>query len=121
MSFPPAFFISSRSFLTSSYVAFIISSATALILNHKEKTEEVLLTIEETAEKLNLVPNTVRVKINRGELKAVKTGQKWLIRQSAIDEYLMACEERQPLSEKDIESRAATYVALNKGRYGKVR
>ena len=85
------------------------------------KTEEVLLTIEETAEKLNLVPNTVRVKINRGELKAVKTGQKWLIRQSAIDEYLMACEERQPLSKKDIESRAATYVALNKVRYGKVR
>lgn len=85
------------------------------------KSEDVLLTIDEAAAKLNLVPNTVRTKINRGELKAVKTGQKWLIRQSAIDEYLMACEGRQPLSKKDIESRAATYVALNKVRYGKVR
>ena len=31
MSFPPAFFISSRSFLTSSYVAFTISSSVPLI------------------------------------------------------------------------------------------
>lgn len=85
------------------------------------KTEDVLLSLDEAAEKLNLVPNTVRIKINRGELKAVKTGQKWLIRQSAIDEYLRVCEGRQPLSKKEIESRAATYVALNKVRYGKVR
>lgn len=48
---------------------------------------EKLYTIAETAEQMRCSPHTVRRRIKAGELKFVRNGRKYLITQSAIDEF----------------------------------
>lgn len=76
-----------------------------------EKSDE-FLTIEEAAYRLNLNADTVRKKVNEAEIEAIKTGRKWLIKQSAIDEFLKTCKRRNKKSRKQIESEASTYIFL---------
>jgi excisionase family DNA binding protein len=47
---------------------------------------ELLLTVEQAAERLHLQPNTVRVHLSRGLLRGVKRGRQWRIPVSALTE-----------------------------------
>lgn len=46
------------------------------------------LTVEQTAEQLNVSAWVVRAAIRKGELRARKLGARWLIPVEAIDEFL---------------------------------
>jgi excisionase family DNA binding protein len=45
---------------------------------------EMLLTVEQAAELLQLTPQTVRLQLQRGALRGVKRGRVWRIPQSAL-------------------------------------
>lgn len=47
---------------------------------------EALLTVEQTAERLQLHRDTVRRQIKRGQLRAVKRGRVWRVPESALQE-----------------------------------
>ncbi len=47
---------------------------------------EVLLTVEQAAERLQLHPETVRRQLKRGELRAIKRGRVWRVPESALGE-----------------------------------
>lgn len=67
---------------------------------------ESLLTVEQTAERLQLHRDTVRRQIKRGELRAVKRGRVWRVPESALQEATP------PVVAKDTpESRAAAIQA----------
>lgn len=53
-----------------------------------EKEYPEIMTIEQTAEYLQLGVKTIRRMIDEGELKASKIRNNWRIRKSDIDEYL---------------------------------
>ena len=46
------------------------------------------LSVNETAERLGVHPQTVRAMIKRGDLRAVRAGRRLLVPVRAIDEYL---------------------------------
>ena len=46
-----------------------------------------LLTTDQVAARLHRAPYSVRVMINRGDLRASKDGTRWLISESDLDEY----------------------------------
>lgn len=91
-----------------------VKEAVSKVLRKQEiskKTDD-LLTIEEASKILNLSADTVRRKANDDEIDAVKIGKQWLIKQSAIDEFLKICKRRKKKSRKQIESEASTYIFL---------
>ncbi len=47
---------------------------------------EMLLTVEQAAERLQLHPETVRRQLKRGELRAIKRGRVWRVPESALGE-----------------------------------
>ena len=47
---------------------------------------EMLLTVEQAAERLQLHPETVRRQLKRGELRAIKRGRVWRVPESALSE-----------------------------------
>ena len=47
---------------------------------------EMLLTVEQAAERLQLHPETVRRQLKRGELRAIKRGRVWRVPESALTE-----------------------------------
>ena len=47
---------------------------------------EMLLTVEQAAERLQLHPETVRRQLKRGELRAIKRGRVWRVPESALME-----------------------------------
>lgn len=47
-----------------------------------------LLTVNEVAAYMKIVPLTVRRMIDRGDLKAIKVGRVWRIRQEDLQDYL---------------------------------
>ena len=47
---------------------------------------ELLLTVEQAAERLHLQPNTVRQHLSRGLLRGIKRGRQWRIPASALTE-----------------------------------
>jgi excisionase family DNA binding protein len=47
---------------------------------------EMLLTIEQAAERLQLHPDTVRKQLQRGDLRGFKRGRVWRIPESALTE-----------------------------------
>jgi len=47
---------------------------------------EMLLTVEQAAERLQLHPNTVRLMLNDGRLRGIKKGRVWRIPESALTE-----------------------------------
>ena len=87
----------------------------------KVKPEDRLYALEEVTDRLNMTAGSIRKKILTGDIKGVKVGQKWMVKLSAIDEYLKACEEKMPMTDKEIESRAATHCALNKVGYVRMK
>ena len=47
---------------------------------------EMLLTVEQAAERLQLTPYTVRRHLNEGRLRGIKKGHQWRVPESAITE-----------------------------------
>ena len=45
------------------------------------------LTLAEAAAQLGLSPDTLRIQVNRGKLKAVKPARDWLVTQAEVDRY----------------------------------
>lgn len=56
---------------------------------------EMLLTVEQAAQRLNLHPVTVREHLSRGQLRGVKRGRVWRIPESALTEAA-SVESRKP-------------------------
>lgn len=50
--------------------------------------DERLLTVEETAERLGLRPNTVRIYLRAGRITGLKVGNLWRIRESDLLRYM---------------------------------
>ena len=50
--------------------------------------EPIVLTITEAAARLGIHRQTLRAAIERGDLRAVRVGRRWLIPVAAIDELL---------------------------------
>jgi len=50
--------------------------------------EERLLTPEEVAERLVVSPNTIRTWLRTGELKGIKVGRLWRIKESYLEDLL---------------------------------
>ena len=59
-----------------------------------EEELENLLTVEEAAKILRLKPNTLRIKIRAGQLKAYKFGKRWYIPRAAISEAMQPARAR---------------------------
>jgi excisionase family DNA binding protein len=53
---------------------------------------EILLTVEQTAQRLQLAPLTVRRQLQRGSLRGIKRGRVWRIPESALTETVPADE-----------------------------
>ena len=62
--------------------------------------QEAMLTIREVAAYLHIVPLTVYRAIDRGDLRAVKVGRVWRIRQQDLQAYLDRSTSR-PRGEKE--------------------
>lgn len=54
---------------------------------------EKLLTPEEVAERLVVSPNTIRTWLRTGELKGIKVGRLWRIKESYLQELLTPANE----------------------------
>ena len=106
--------------MTPENLATIVEEAVTKALRKHKVSENPgrLLTIEDASKMLNLTADSVRKKVNEDEIDAVKMGKQWLIKQSAIDEYLKTCRQRKKKSRKQIESEASTYIFL-KNQEGK--
>lgn len=59
---------------------------------------ELLLTVEQAAERLQVRPNTVRQHLSRGLLRGVKRGRQWRIPVSALTEKAPAKQVKNPLA-----------------------
>ncbi len=57
---------------------------------------ELLLTVEQTAERLQLHPDTIRRQLTRGFLRGVKRGRQWRIPESALSETVTAAAPETP-------------------------
>lgn len=58
---------------------------------HTDDTQDPWLTLAEIATELRVNPSTVRAWVSRGQLRAVRAGQrKWLVRRSEVDRMLEA-------------------------------
>ena len=56
--------------------------------------ESDLLTLREVADHFRITTATLRSLIGRGDIKAVKIGRLWRIRQTEIDRYMRMMEKR---------------------------
>ena len=72
---------------------------------------EKLYTIAETAEQMRCSPHTVRRRIKAGELKFVRNGRKYLITQSAIDEFFSGTNQSDTTEPMPVEKEAAQLSA----------
>ena len=72
---------------------------------------EMLLTVEQAAERLQLHPETVRRQLQRGELRAIKRGRVWRVPESALGE---AAPEAAEISTPETRA-AAILAALDSG------
>lgn len=50
--------------------------------------DERLLSVEQTAERLGLRPNTVRIYLRAGRIGGVKIGTRWRVRESDLLRYM---------------------------------
>lgn len=48
----------------------------------------IILSVAEVAELLKTTPQTIRIYINQGRIKAKKIGRRWLIEEQAIRDFL---------------------------------
>lgn len=55
-----------------------------------------ILTLDQAAEYLQVVPRTIQRLIERGELKASKVGRIWRIRKQDIQDYLDNVSNKKP-------------------------
>ncbi len=55
---------------------------------------ELLLTVEQAAERLQLHPESVRRQLKRGQLRGIKRGTRWRVPESAIEESTPAGAQR---------------------------
>ena len=67
---------------------------------------EMLLTVEQAAERLQLHPETVRRQLKRGELRAIKRGRIWRVPESALMENAP-----KPIKADTPQTRAAVILA----------
>jgi excisionase family DNA binding protein len=51
-----------------------------------------LLTPEEVSEMVRISPATVRYWIRKGDMKAIKVGKKWMVREADLYDYLLQSE-----------------------------
>lgn len=56
--------------------------------------EPYFLTVEEAAGRLRTSKGRLRALLAGGQLRGQKSGERWLVPISAIDEYLVACEKK---------------------------
>jgi excisionase family DNA binding protein len=77
-------------------------------------TEEIMLTLEDVAERLNVSVMTVRRMIDRGDLDAFKVGSQLRVKESDLDAYL----ERQRIRPQP--KNAARPARLTEGEMNKV-
>lgn len=57
---------------------------------------EMLLTVEQAAQRLQLAPFTVREQLKRGQLRGMKRGKVWRIPESALMETTPSASKRAP-------------------------
>ena len=72
---------------------------------------EMLLTVEQAAERLQLAPFTVREQLKRGKLRGIKRGRVWRVPESALFESSSQNEPRVTM-ERSAESPLARALAL---------
>ena len=72
---------------------------------------EMLLTVEQAAERLQLAPFTVREQLKRGKLRGIKRGRVWRVPESALFESSPQNEPRGTM-ERSAESPLARALAL---------
>jgi excisionase family DNA binding protein len=74
---------------------------------------EMLLTVEQAATRLQVDPETIRVRLRRGSLRGLKAGKLWRVPESALmegspkterDEWASAAERLRPLYAASIEA-----------------
>ena len=53
-----------------------------------EAKEKLTYSVEETAERLGIAPNTVRRMLKKGQLPSIKAGDRWLIPVAALTKLL---------------------------------
>lgn len=49
------------------------------------------MTVEEAAPLLHLKPATLRRKVWKGEISAVRVGKRWLLTEESLNDYLEKC------------------------------
>lgn len=70
-----------------------------------ERTEDPLLTVAETAERLRVHPITVRRYIASGRLAAVRAGRNVRVRESAVEAFIGGSQPGQPPSQDELKRR----------------
>ena len=81
---------------------------------------ELLLTVEQAAERLQIQPNTVRRHLSSGLLRGIKRGRQWRIPASALTESVNNANAPSPATDNPL-ARALAMVQERDARIGPIK